>query len=90
MDAELKQQVQPSVESPAVRYGVPAAPGAAAALEWWWSVRMANEMSATDMGGMGDMDMTTASTLSAAGFLVAWLAMMLPAITPVVKLRATG
>lgn len=43
-------------------------------------------------GGMPGMSMSTRSAMSATGFLVAWLAMMiammLPAMTPVVKLYA--
>ena len=50
---------------------------------------MAEEMRADGMTGMA---MSTQSAMSAAGFLVAWMAMMiammLPAMTPVVKLYA--
>ena len=76
-----------------VRLGVPVVLLAAAALGWWWSVHMAAGMRAT---AMGDMEMSGASAVSAAGFFVAWLAMMaammLPAISPVVRLyaRASG
>ncbi len=76
-----------AVDRPAVRYGVPAALLAGAALGWWWSARMANEMS-----GSETMGMSPESMMSAGAFLVAWLAMMVammfPAITPVVKLYA--
>lgn len=72
-----------------VRYGVPVALMFAAGLGWWWSARMASDMRA---GGSGEMMMSKQSTVSVAGFMVAWLAMMaammLPAVTPVVKLYA--
>jgi predicted metal-binding membrane protein len=55
-----------------------------AAVGWWWSARMASQMS----GGMTMADPVT--SVSAAGFLVAWVAMMgammFPAIIPVVRL----
>lgn len=76
----------------ALRYGVPAALLVGAAVGWWWSLRMASDMRGDDMGEMG----MAGSAMTAAGFLVAWLAMMgammLPAVTPVVKLyaRASG
>ena len=65
----------------------------AAALGWWWSMRMAKGMDPT---AMGDRAMSEGSKMSAAAFFVAWLAMMaammLPAIAPVVRLyaRASG
>ncbi len=78
-----------AVDRLAVRYGIPVVLLSAAALGWWWSVRMAQEMRAGDMSGMG---MSTESAMSTVGFLVAWLAMMaammLPSMTPVVKLYA--
>lgn len=50
---------------------------------WWWSARMAGDM--TGMGGMG-------ATMSFGAFALAWAAMMaammLPAVLPVVKLYA--
>lgn len=82
-----------TADSPVVRYGVPLALGAAAGTGWWWSARMADDMSSGEMGGM---NMSATSSMSAAGFLVAWLAMMVammfPAVAPVVKLyaRASG
>ncbi len=61
-----------------------------AALGWWWSAHMAHRMSqGMAMGGR-------AMSMSAAGFLVGWVAMMgammLPAIIPAVRLygRAAG
>ncbi len=67
---------------------------ALAALGWWWSVRMASDMTGGMSGGSMDgmameMDMGSMS-LSLLGFIVAWLAMMtammFPAVSPVVKL----
>ena len=59
---------------------------AGAALGWWWSVRMAGDMS----GDMGEMSM--ADTMSFTAYLVGWVAMMaammFPAIAPVVRLYA--
>lgn len=72
-----------------VRYMIPVVLMSAAALGWWWSLRMAGEMRAEGMSGMS---MSTKAAMGAAGFLLAWLAMMiammLPAMTPVVKLYA--
>lgn len=52
---------------------------------WWWSARMAGDMTG---GGMGAMS----ATMSLGGFVLAWAAMMaammLPAVLPVVKLYA--
>lgn len=70
-----------------MRFGVPAALLALAAIGWWWSLRMAGEMT----GGMGAMDgMEMGSAMSFGAFAVAWVAMMaammLPAVLPVVRL----
>ncbi|MHB1090257.1 MAG: DUF2182 domain-containing protein [Ilumatobacteraceae bacterium] len=77
------------VDRSILRYIVPIVLISAAALGWWWSLRMSGEMRADGMTGMS---MSTKSAMSAGGFLVAWLAMMiammLPAMTPVVKLYA--
>lgn len=75
-----------------MRVVTPAALLVLAAIGWWWSLRMADDMTssmpADGMRGMGDMDGT--EVLSVGAFLVAWLAMMaammFPAISPVVKL----
>lgn len=76
-----------------LRWGPPAVLVALAAVGWWWSARMASDMSSPgstrmdDMGGMADMG---GDVLSLGAFIVAWLAMMtammFPAIAPVVKL----
>lgn len=64
---------------------------ALAAAGWWWSARMANHMAgdAAGMDGMVSMQMSS-STLSFGAFVLAWLAMMaammLPAVSPVVRL----
>jgi predicted metal-binding membrane protein len=88
MVAELGTAANRSVER-WVRYAIPGGLFVGAALGWWWSIRMADEMSAPGVDAMG---MSSMSAMSAAGFLVAWLAMMaammLPAVTPVVKLYA--
>ena len=91
--ASLTSVGQRTAEGPVVRYGVPLVLGAAAGIGWWWSARMADDMGS---GGMGGMNMSATSSMSAAGFLVAWLAMMVammfPAVAPVVTLyaRASG
>jgi predicted metal-binding membrane protein len=66
---------------------LPAALLGLAAAGWWWSVRMAADMTG---GGMGPMGMSNAMSFGA--FVVAWVAMMvammLPAVLPVVQLYA--
>jgi predicted metal-binding membrane protein len=61
-----------------------------AAVGWWWSARMAGEMS-PGMGA-GGMSMGAGATLSLLAFLGAWVAMMaammFPAVLPVVRLYA--
>ncbi len=69
---------------------VPAGLLLVAAVGWWWSARMVEELSGPTMGvdGMSGMD----TAMPAGAFLVAWAAMMaammLPAVLPVVKLYA--
>jgi predicted metal-binding membrane protein len=63
------------------------------ALGWWWSARMAGDMSGDASGSMGTMgSMTTRMAMGFGAFLFAWLAMMVammfPAIAPVAKLYA--
>jgi predicted metal-binding membrane protein len=68
-----------------------------AAVGWWWSVRSSSDMTAMGMPGMDAMDGMDAMSSMAAhhlmtfgGFLLMWFAMMVammfPAISPVVKL----
>lgn len=68
----------------------PAALLTLAAVGWWWSARMAGDMT---MGAAPSMGMDGAAgeyVVTVGAFLVAWLAMMtammFPALTPVVKL----
>lgn len=74
------------------RVGVPAVLVAVAAAGWWWSVRMAGDMTGDAAGGMGGMGGMSgmAHTMSFGAFVVAWVAMMaammFPAISPVVRL----
>lgn len=71
-----------------LRWGIPIALCALAAVGWWWSARMASDMT-SGSSAMG-MDEMGRSALGLGGFVVAWLAMMtammFPAISPVVKL----
>lgn len=60
-----------------------------AAAGWWWSVRMADDM--TSMHADGSMGgMTSMPAMSMAAFVVGWVAMMaammFPAIAPMVRL----
>lgn len=77
---------------PGIRFTTPAALFSLAAVGWWWSARMATDMSggAAAASTRMDMDMGGDGALSLAAFLVAWLAMMaammFPAVTPIVKL----
>lgn len=68
-----------------------------AAIGWYWTVRMASDMTMPSMDGMSGMegmpgmDMSgMQTTISLAAFMLAWLAMMaammFPAVSPVVKL----
>ena len=92
-DPVVNTQARPS-PGLGVNVVVPGALLALAAIGWWWSVRMAGDMRADGMGGMGSMG--AGDVLSLGAFVVAWLAMMtammFPAISPVVKLyaRAAG
>jgi predicted metal-binding membrane protein len=71
----------------ALRVVLPAALLGLAGAGWWWSVRMADDMTGGDMGAMGMSD-----AMSFGAFAVAWVAMMaammLPAVLPVVRLYA--
>jgi len=79
----------PGITDLQLRLGVPAALLITAAAGWWWSLRMAADMGAADPAMAG---MTMGQMLSFSGFVLAWLAMMaammLPAITPVLRLYA--
>jgi predicted metal-binding membrane protein len=74
-----------------LRLGIPVTLAALAAVGWWWSLRMADDMRHGADDGMGGMaGMGPDDILSLGAFVVAWLAMMtammFPAISPVVKL----
>lgn len=84
-----------------LRTATPALLFALAALGWWWSARMAGQMTSAPKSGMASMDMgpgemATMGAMSGGhvvtigAFLVAWVAMMgammFPAIAPVVTL----
>jgi len=75
-----------------VRFVTPSILLALAALGWWWSARMADQMAGAmpSMGMDGIDGMADDEALTLGAFLVAWLAMMtammFPAISPVVKL----
>jgi len=70
-----------------VELAIPCALLGLAAAGWWWSVQMADEMTAGDMDRMG-----MHGVMSFGSFALAWAAMMaammLPAVLPVVKLYA--
>lgn len=63
---------------------------ALAGVGWWWSARMATEMTSSGSAPMYGMADIGGDPLSFAAFILAWLAMMaammFPAITPVVTL----
>jgi predicted metal-binding membrane protein len=99
-DARVARQPE-SGDGLALRIGVPVALIGLAGAGWWWSARVAAEMTGGRMDPMagemtdGGMD-PMAGPMSFAAFVVAWVAMMaammLPAILPVVMLyaRAAG
>ncbi len=89
----MSKPTAPAVAGPGIQWATPAALFALAAAGWWWSARMAADMAPSASMGMDTMDGMDAMShdvLSLGAFVVAWLAMMaammLPAITPVVKL----
>jgi predicted metal-binding membrane protein len=86
MVAELGTSKHQPNDRRAIRFGVPIVLFTAAAIGWWWSLRMVDDMRADEMAGM---DMST-TALGSVGFVVAWLAMMaammLPTVAPVSKL----
>lgn len=79
-----------------LRWGTPAVLFGLAAVGWWWSARMASDMTTSvspameGMDGMAGMAGLGHDMVGLGAFIVAWLAMMtammLPAISPVVKL----
>ena len=74
-----------------LRLGLPAALLLVAAVGWWWSVRMQDDMTGSSSDGMG-MGMAMDEAMSFGSFGLAWVAMMaammLPAVLPVVQLYA--
>ena len=75
---------------PGIGLLTPAALLTLAAVGWWWSARMADDMTMRAAPPTGMDGMAGEHVLTVGAFLVAWLAMMtammFPAITPVVKL----
>lgn len=72
--------------SPTVELLIPVGLLSTAALGWWWSARMADDMTSMPAdGSMGGM-----TSMSMAAFVVGWVAMMaammFPAIAPMVRL----
>lgn len=94
MDGESTTAVTRVGPGPALRIALPAVLVALAVAGWWWSFRMADDMASGMDGGMASMAMDSAMghSVSFAGFVVAWVAMMaammFPAIAPVVRLYA--
>src|SRR3954451_4559910 len=74
----------------ALRFITPGVLLALAAVGWWWSAQMADDMTAGSRSPMEMDGMESNGALSLGAFMVAWLAMMtammFPAISPVVKL----
>ena len=83
-------QNRPIAAPRSIRWGTPAALGGVAGVGWWWSARMASDMTSSSSTAMDGMAQMSEDALSLGAFLVAWLAMMtammFPAIAPVVKL----
>lgn len=76
-----------------LQWGTPAVLFAMAGLGWWWSARMASDMSPRGSAAMNEMAAMEAVAHDAIGlgaFISAWLAMMtammFPAIAPIVRL----
>ena len=81
---------RPTAAGASLRFVTPGVLFALAAVGWWWSAQMADDMAAGSGSPMGMDGMESNGAISLGGFLVAWLAMMtammFPAISPVVKL----
>ena len=75
---------------PGLRWATPVTLLAIAAVGWWWSARMAADMTSSMSPEMGAMDGMGGDVLGLGAFVVAWLAMMtammFPAVAPIVKL----
>ena len=88
--SEVAGAAPPVRTEPWITWATPAALLAIAAAGWWWSVRMAGDMSSSDAMTSMSMSEMGGHTLGLGAFVVAWLAMMtammFPAIAPVVKL----
>lgn len=73
-----------------LRWGTPAVLFAFASVGWWWSARMASDMTTSGSTAMDGMSGMGDDAIGFGAFTVAWLAMMtammFPAIAPVVKL----
>ncbi|MDP1818717.1 MAG: DUF2182 domain-containing protein [Acidimicrobiales bacterium] len=84
------EQSAPFATRRPVGWGVPAVLFALAAVGWWWSARMAADMTPSGSTAMDGMAGMSHEALGLGAFVVAWLAMMtammFPAIAPVVKL----
>lgn len=81
---------RPTAAGASLRFVTPGVLLALAAVGWWWSAQMADDITARSGSSMGMDGMESHGAMSLGGFLVAWLAMMtammFPAISPVVKL----
>ncbi|MBW3615258.1 MAG: DUF2182 domain-containing protein [Actinobacteria bacterium] len=86
----MTKSATPTNVGPGIRVATPTALFAVAAAGWWWSARMAAQMSPSMPDGTVGMDGMGEHMISLGPFVVAWLAMMtammFPAIAPVVKL----
>ncbi|MDQ3756770.1 MAG: DUF2182 domain-containing protein [Actinomycetota bacterium] len=90
MQPAVAEAKTPSSAGVGVRIFTPLALFALAAIGWWWSARMADDMRMDGAPMMGMEAMAGEHVLTVGAFMVAWLAMMtammFPAVAPVVKL----
>src|SRR5437899_13062669 len=81
---------RPTAAGVSLRFVTPGVLLALAAVGWWWSAQMAGDMTARSGSSTGMDGMGAHEAMSLSGVVVAWLAMMtammLPAISPVVKI----